>query len=251
MSAAIHIDPKTRQVFIDSRPVALTVIEYRLISFLYKHRNSVCTREEIWHEVWGSDPAYDTGILDVHIHSLRRKLNLKDAGTLQTIRGVGYILHSTSPAFGQELDWTRLFTSFMPDRVRSCNLPDFFQSLHDDYASAWETGGITVQWHLSPFVSDILTDPPTLRAVFDAVLPLISRQAASLTFSSVLTLHEFVIRVEARTCGTVSPSAPFSDPDDRQSLLAAQRFAALLGMAFRTETDRQLCAFSLSVPMKK
>jgi hypothetical protein len=66
-------------------------------------------------------------------------------------------------------------------------------------------------------------------------------------------MHEFVLRVVADTKDISSEEAAslFSTPDAVQRLLAAQRFAALLGMAFRTENRGSHFAFSLSVPMKK
>ena len=251
MSATIRLDTSARQLFVNEEPVKLTAIEWELLAYLYAHSNTVCTREELWQAVWGLAPAYDTGTMDVHIHDLRRKLKSQD--TLQTIRGVGYIFRNQSPAFDQELYWTRLFTSFMPNRLQDCNLPDFFQQLHNDYQSVWAEDAIHVQWHLTPIVNDIITDPPTLRAIFDAVLPLAQTEAATLTFSTQLTLHEFIIRVD--TTQKASPISsnrnPFSTQKAQKSLLAAQRFAALLGMAFRTENECERTVFSLSVPMKK
>lgn len=251
MSATIRLDTSARQLFVNEEPVKLTATEWDLLAYLYAHSNTVCTREELWQAVWGLSPAYDTGTLDVHIHSLRRKLQSTD--TLQTLRGVGYMLRNSTPVFEQEMYWTRLFASFMPNRLQACNLPDFFQHLHNDYQSDWQENDMQVQWHLTPFVNDIVTDPPTLRAIFDAVLPLLHTQGATLTFTTNLTLHEFVIRVDAvrKTQPVSSEPNPFCAPAAQQSLLAAQRFAALLGMAFRTENERGRTTFSLSVPMKK
>ncbi len=253
MPVSINIDTQTRQVFANNEPVSLTATEWELLSYLYERCNTVCKRDEIWKAIWGTDPAYDSGVLDVHIHSLRHKLKLKKDETLITLRGVGYMFRNQNSVFNQELYWTQIFASFMPNRLQSCNIPDFFLKIHADYSPAWEDKGIAVQWHLSPFVNDIVTEQNTLRAIFDAILPLMSAHAGSILFSSTLSMHEFVLRVVADTKDISSEDAKslFSTPDAVQRLLAAQRFAALLSMAFRTENRGSHFAFSLSVPMKK
>ncbi len=42
-------------------------------------------------DVWGIDFQYDTGVIDVFMNALRRKLHLKTDGCIKTIRGVGFI----------------------------------------------------------------------------------------------------------------------------------------------------------------
>jgi two-component system OmpR family response regulator len=51
------------------------------------------TREMIADRVWDYDFANLTNVIDVHIRSLRRKLDDRYPGTLiQTVRGAGYRL---------------------------------------------------------------------------------------------------------------------------------------------------------------
>ncbi len=38
-----------------------------------------------------TDEGYDTGVIDVFMNALRRKLHLKTDGCIKTIRGVGFI----------------------------------------------------------------------------------------------------------------------------------------------------------------
>lgn len=88
----ICINTKTYEVKIDSVPIALTQREFELLEFLIKNKGSVCRRDEIIEKVWGINFEYDTGVIDVFINSIRKKLNLdKDNGYIKTIRGVGYI----------------------------------------------------------------------------------------------------------------------------------------------------------------
>jgi two component transcriptional regulator, winged helix family len=47
---------------------------------------------EIIEKVWGINFEYDTGVIDVFINAIRKKLNLdKVNGYIKTVRGVGYI----------------------------------------------------------------------------------------------------------------------------------------------------------------
>ncbi|MDR2947748.1 MAG: response regulator transcription factor [Prevotella sp.] len=88
----ISLNLKTYEVKVDSLDVALTQREFELLEFLIKNKGSVCKRDEIIEKVWGINFEYDTGVIDVFINAIRKKLNLdKDNGYIKTIRGVGYI----------------------------------------------------------------------------------------------------------------------------------------------------------------
>jgi DNA-binding response OmpR family regulator len=63
-----------------------------LVSFLIKNKGKVCTRTQIIEEVWNIHFDYDTGVIDVFMNSIRKKLNLKkEEEYIKTIRGVGYL----------------------------------------------------------------------------------------------------------------------------------------------------------------
>jgi len=74
------------------REVILTQKEFDLLVYLVKNKGNVCSRTQIIQDVWNIHFEYDTGVIDVFMNSLRKKLNLK-AGEdhIRTIRGVGYI----------------------------------------------------------------------------------------------------------------------------------------------------------------
>ena len=88
----IIIDINTHQVFSDSKEVLLTHREFELLLYLIKNKGKVCTRTQIIEDVWNIHFEYDTGVIDVFMNSIRKKLNLsKDEDCVKTIRGVGYI----------------------------------------------------------------------------------------------------------------------------------------------------------------
>lgn len=73
--------------------VALTQKEYDLLLFLVKNKNRVCTRKEILQKVWDIHFEYNSGVIDVYINSLRKKLPLETGEELiETVRGVGYMV---------------------------------------------------------------------------------------------------------------------------------------------------------------
>ena len=89
-----HITMKiaARQVFNDGVEVPLTQKEFDLLEYLIRRKGIVCTRNSIIEDVWNIHFEYDTGVIDVFINSLRKKLNLKkEQDYIRTIRGIGYI----------------------------------------------------------------------------------------------------------------------------------------------------------------
>ncbi len=87
----IKISLPSRKVFRDNVQVYLTQREFDLLAYLIKHRNEVCTRTQIINDVWDIHFEYDTGVIDVFINGIRKKLELdKEEDFIKTIRGVGY-----------------------------------------------------------------------------------------------------------------------------------------------------------------
>jgi two-component system response regulator ArlR len=90
----IKIDVAKRQVFSQSNEVLLTQREFELLTYLVKNKGRVCSRTDIIEKVWNIYFDYDTGVIDVFMNSLRKKLNIdKDNDCIKTIRGVGYIVN--------------------------------------------------------------------------------------------------------------------------------------------------------------
>jgi two-component system response regulator ArlR len=90
----VKIDVAKRQVFSGNNEVLLTQREFELLVYLVKNKGRVCSRTDIIEKVWNIYFDYDTGVIDVFMNSLRKKLNIdKDNDCIKTIRGVGYIVN--------------------------------------------------------------------------------------------------------------------------------------------------------------
>lgn len=89
---AIVIDLAKHTVSVNENEVSLTHREFELLSYLVKNKGRVCTRTQIIEDVWDIHFEYDTGVIDVFINAIRKKLNLRiEEDHIKTVRGVGYI----------------------------------------------------------------------------------------------------------------------------------------------------------------
>ena len=82
------IDRRGHKVWEDGREVALKPMEYDLFVFLCRNRNVAFTRDMLLTRVWGDAYAGETRTVDVHVASLRKKLQA--ASHIRTIPRLGY-----------------------------------------------------------------------------------------------------------------------------------------------------------------
>lgn len=88
----ISLDVSSHQVFRNGEEVLLTPKEFALLEYLIRNKGTVCRRTRIIESVWDIHFDYDTGIIDVYINAIRKKLKLsKTNNYIQTVRGIGYI----------------------------------------------------------------------------------------------------------------------------------------------------------------
>tara|TARA_B100001939_G_scaffold116419_1_gene100919 strand:+ start:40 stop:573 length:534 start_codon:yes stop_codon:yes gene_type:complete len=85
----LELNLEAHQVFIDSKEVILTALEFRLLKHLLDRRGRVQTRDQLLGDVWGYSSEVTTRTVDTHIKRLREKLG-PVGDYIQTIRGVGY-----------------------------------------------------------------------------------------------------------------------------------------------------------------
>ena len=88
----IRIDTLSHQVFRETEEIKLTQKEFALLEYLLRNKGKVCRRSRIIESVWDIHFDYNTGVIDVYMNALRKKLKLaKEEDYIQTIRGIGYI----------------------------------------------------------------------------------------------------------------------------------------------------------------
>ncbi len=89
---SLNISIPARRVIIEGQQVTLTVKEFDLLVTLASAPDRVFTREALLNQVWGYTYLGDGRTVDVHIGTLRKKLEaVEDAPQyIQTVWGVGY-----------------------------------------------------------------------------------------------------------------------------------------------------------------
>ena len=87
----IELNIDKHQVHRNGKEIYLTQKEFALLEYLLRNKGKVCRRTRIIESVWDIHFEYNTGIIDVFINTLRKKLNLKNEEFIKTVRGVGYI----------------------------------------------------------------------------------------------------------------------------------------------------------------
>ena len=89
----VIIDDGARTVLRAGQALDLTRTEFDLLAVLAKHPGQVLSKVQLLTQVWGFD-AYDVNLVEVHMSSLRRKLEAHGPRLIHTVRGVGYVLRA-------------------------------------------------------------------------------------------------------------------------------------------------------------
>ncbi len=90
----IMIDFVNDEVAVDGKPVPLTPSEFKILGLLASAPEATWTKRQIMEHLWGSTHIGDEHTCEVHISTLRRKIE-RDPSVperLVTVRGVGYLL---------------------------------------------------------------------------------------------------------------------------------------------------------------
>jgi DNA-binding response OmpR family regulator len=96
--ADLEMDTATRIVRRGNQRIDLKLKEYALLEFLMRHANRPVTRTMITEHIWDIHHDSMSNVVDVHINSLRNKVDKGfSAPLIHTIRGVGYMLSAETP----------------------------------------------------------------------------------------------------------------------------------------------------------
>lgn len=89
----LELDTQLKRVSRKNKRIVLTAIEYKLLELLAKNKGRVLDRIEILDQVWGHSYNTGTNVVDVHINSLRKKIDRDFKPKLiRTVIGMGYVL---------------------------------------------------------------------------------------------------------------------------------------------------------------
>jgi two-component system alkaline phosphatase synthesis response regulator PhoP len=88
----IRIDFRAAQVFRKDRPVELSALEYKLLKYFVQNRGALLSRDELLDKVWGYDATPATRTVDVHVATLRQKIEANPAHPelIRTVHRLGY-----------------------------------------------------------------------------------------------------------------------------------------------------------------
>ena len=185
--ADIVIDCFSHCVMRRAQVVRLTNIEFRLLEYLAQNADHICSREDILNHVWGHQFQFDTGTIDVHLHSLRRKLGFTRNAPIESIRSVGIILH-TAPK----------------KQSHTLNIQDFAIQWIREHEADFSAKQLTPRLHLDPFVSEITISPDDLRTMLDGILKVLLpvSQPGIIRIKSQLGCHHFSLSLDVN--GTIN-----------------------------------------------
>ena len=90
----LRMDLTCHEVLVNGHAVDLTPKESQILKQFLESPRRVFSRQEMLNRVWGEGYALEEHALEVHIHSLRQKIEQNPASPtlLLTVRGVGYKL---------------------------------------------------------------------------------------------------------------------------------------------------------------
>jgi two-component system alkaline phosphatase synthesis response regulator PhoP len=88
----LFLDVRRVKVTLHGKTINLTSREFHLLRYLMEHQEITVSRDELLQEVWGHHSSMLTRTVDVHIASLRQKLeeSPKNPQIILTIPGIGY-----------------------------------------------------------------------------------------------------------------------------------------------------------------
>lgn len=85
----LRINVLASQVWVDDQELALTALEFKLLTTLFERRGRTQSRDVLLRDVWQITADVMTRTVDTHIKRLREKLDPAGA-YIETIRGLGY-----------------------------------------------------------------------------------------------------------------------------------------------------------------
>ncbi len=88
----VRVDFRRTEVVRDGQPVDLSALELKLLHYFVEHRGETLSRDELLDNVWRYDASVYSRTVDVHVSSLRQKIEADPAKPefIVTVYGLGY-----------------------------------------------------------------------------------------------------------------------------------------------------------------
>jgi two-component system alkaline phosphatase synthesis response regulator PhoP len=88
----VRVDLRRTLVTRNNKPVNVSAREFKLLRYLLEHSGATVSRDELLNEVWGYNSLTTTRTVDVHISSLRQKIeeDPRHPKSIVTVHGFGY-----------------------------------------------------------------------------------------------------------------------------------------------------------------
>lgn len=98
----LELDPIRRRAQRAGHRLALTALEFMLLSVLMRHKGEVLSRTQLAEQIWDMNFDSDSNVVEVAIRRLRVKLDEPfPEKLLHTARGMGYVLESREVGDGR------------------------------------------------------------------------------------------------------------------------------------------------------
>lgn len=95
----LSLDYSRRSVIYDNNEIDLTYKEFELLYYLMVNKGIVLSRDKILQKIWGYDFEGETRTVDMHIKTIRQKLELAGCPSyIKTVRSAGYKFEDTVEA---------------------------------------------------------------------------------------------------------------------------------------------------------
>jgi len=88
-AGVLRLDLKKMQVALLDKPIKMTPLEYRLLSYLMHNQDRVISQEQLVENIYYRDQEPDSNAVEVLIGRLRRKIG---NDVIKTRRGFGYFI---------------------------------------------------------------------------------------------------------------------------------------------------------------
>ncbi|KAB8169828.1 response regulator [Streptomyces sp. 3MP-14] len=88
----LTLDERSYEVRRGGVPIRLTAKEFELLRYLMRNQRQVLTRAQILENVWSYDFGGRSGVVEIYISYLRKKIDSSGPPLIHTVRGVGYMI---------------------------------------------------------------------------------------------------------------------------------------------------------------